>query len=222
VIVALDGPAGAGKSTVARRVASRLGFAYLDTGALYRAAAVQARRLNLRFEDTPEMRRMMSEIRIGFDGGRISLNGEDLSDQIRTPEISHYASVISALPVVREMLLPLQQRVGRTQDVVAEGRDMGTTVFPEAEHKYFLDASSQERARRRFLELQNKGVQTTMQEVFEEMKTRDERDSSRAAAPLRQAPDAVYILTDGKTVDEIVEAIVGAVRNYTVRISGPT
>ncbi len=208
MIVAMDGPAGAGKSTVARRVASQLGYSYLDTGALYRAAALQARRRGLAFEDTPEMRRMMAEIRIAFDGVRVILDGEDVSEAIRSPEISHYASVISAIPVVRQMLLPLQRRVGEAQDVVAEGRDMGTVVFPDAEFKYFLDATAEERARRRFLELHQKETNTTMEQVLEEMRMRDERDSSRVAAPLRKAADAVYILTDGMSVDEIVESIV--------------
>jgi len=212
MIVTLDGPAGSGKSTVARRVASLLGLSYLDTGALYRASALQARRQGLKFEDTPEMRRMMSEIRIAFDGARTMLNNRDVSESIRSPEISHYASVISAIPVVREMLLPLQRRVGEAQDVVAEGRDMGTVVFPEAEFKYFLDASVEERARRRFLEMKHTGTETTMEQVLDEMRSRDERDSSRVAAPLRKAADAVYILTDGMTVDEVVESIVRRVK----------
>jgi len=215
VIVTLDGPAGAGKSTVARRVAELLGAIYLDTGALYRACALQACRLHLKFEDSPLLRRMMSEIQIAFQGKRVFLNGEDVSEAIRSPEVSHYASVISAIPAVREMLLPVQRQAARSGDVVAEGRDVGTVVFPEATFKFFLDASVQERARRRHLELKQKGVQSEIDEVRRELEVRDTRDSSRAASPLCRADDAVYVLTDGMTVEDVIGVIMG-------RIKGPT
>ncbi len=206
MIIAIDGPAGAGKSTVARLLADKLGFAYLDTGALYRASALKAKRMNLSFEESPEIRTMMSEIDIRFEGDRVYLDGEDVSEEIRTPQVSHLASVISAIPSVRELLLPLQRRVGHAQNTVADGRDMGTVVFPDAENKIFLDASLKERARRRFLELLQKGEKNSSEkEVAQEIKIRDERDSSRVAAPLRRAVDAVYINTDKLNIDKVLE-----------------
>lgn len=197
MVIAMDGPAGAGKSTVAKIVAAKLGFSYLDTGALYRSAALKAHRLGIALEDSPELRRMMEEIVIGFDGAKVLLDGEDVSEAIRTPDASHRASVISAIPVVREMLLPLQRRIGQKQGIVADGRDMCTVVFPDAINKFFIDASIEERARRRFLELTAKGMATTLEAVLDDVRVRDERDSTRETAPLRRADDAIYILTDG-------------------------
>ena len=207
MIIAIDGPAGAGKSTVARLVAARLGYAYLDTGALYRAAALQASRMGLALEEGEPIRRLMQEIEIRFEGGRTRLGGEDVSEAIRTPEISRLASVISAIPSVRRSLLPLQRRVGHAVPTVADGRDMGTVVFPDADHKFFLDATPAERARRRHRELRDKGVDVPLEEVEREIRERDERDSGRSEAPLRRAADAVYLLTDSMDVEEVVEAV---------------
>lgn len=213
MIIAIDGPAGAGKSSVARILADRLGFSYLDTGALYRASALKAKRIGLPFEESAEIRTMMSEIDIRFEGVCVYLDGEDVSQEIRSPEISHLASVISAIPSVRELLLPLQRRVGHAQDTVADGRDMGTVVFHDAQKKIFLDASSKERARRRYLELVQNGVENASEEeVEQEMNLRDSRDSSRTVAPLKQAEDAVYISTDGLDINQVVEKMLEIVR----------
>ncbi len=211
MIIAIDGPAGAGKSSVARILADRLGFSYLDTGALYRASALKAKRINLPFEESPEIRTMMSEIDISFEADKVYLDGEDVSEKIRLPETSHLASVISAIPSVRELLLPLQRRVGNARDTVADGRDMGTVVFPDAKKKIFLDASSKERAKRRWLELLQKGVDVSEEEVEKEMNLRDKRDSSRSVAPLKKAKDAVYINTDGLGINQVVEKLLETV-----------
>jgi cytidylate kinase len=197
---------------VAKLVAAKLGFSYLDTGALYRSSALKAHRLGLALEDSPQLRRMMEEIVISFDGARVLLDGEDVSEAIRTPEISHLSSVISAIPVVREMLLPLQRRIGEKQGIVADGRDMCTVVFPDAINKFFIDASIEERARRRFLELSAKGIETTLEAVLEDVRVRDERDSSREAAPLRRADDAIYILTDGLNAGQVADMVLSMMK----------
>ncbi len=216
LVVAIDGPAGAGKSTVSRRLAARLGYRLLDTGAIYRAVALTALRRGVAWDDGPAVATIARELDIDFcfDGGdnRVSLAGEDVSAAIRTPEISQGASRVSALPEVRAALLDLQRRLGAQGGVVAEGRDIGTVVFPDAGAKFFLTASPEVRARRRFEELRAAGKPVDEAATLKEILERDERDSTRAAAPLKQADDAVLVDSSGVAADEVVSRMEAEVR----------
>jgi cytidylate kinase len=215
-VVTIDGPAGAGKSTVARSLAARLGYAFLDSGALYRAVALAARRRGVDWQDAAAVAAMAAGLELRFvpDGptNRVLIDGEDVTEAIRTPEISEGASRVSAHPQVRAVLLDLQRHLGATGRVVAEGRDMGTVVFPQAGAKFFLTASPDERARRRTLELTSAGRAADHAEVLREMMARDQRDSTRAAAPLRRADDAVEIDSSALTAAQVVEKMVETVR----------
>src|SRR6185503_12778225 len=208
LIVAIDGPAGAGKSTTARLLAARLGYALLDTGAIYRAMALRAHERGVAWEDGPGIAALADGIDIAFrlEGtvNRVTLNGQDVTAAIRTPEISDGASRVSALPEVRAALLGLQRRIGAAGGVVVEGRDIGTVVFPNAQAKFFLTATADERARRRVAELRAAGRTADLAETKAEILARDDRDSSRATAPLRRAPDAVEIDSSALGPDEVV------------------
>ncbi len=197
LIVAIDGPAGAGKSTAARLLAERLGYALLDTGAIYRTMALRARERGIAWDDGPGVAALAEGLEIAFrlDGAvnRVLADGVDVTGSIRTPEISDGASRVSALPAVRAALLGLQRRIGEQGGVVVEGRDIGTVVFPSAEAKFFLTATTDERARRRAAELRAAGKPVDEAKTREEIVARDERDSTRAAAPLRRADDAIEI-----------------------------
>lgn len=194
-VVAIDGPSGAGKSTIAKRLAAELGFGYLDTGALYRALALALVRAGITPKDTDETIRkfLQKRLKLGFQDGKIFLNGEDVSDEIRTKEAGHYSSVFSARRPVREFLLPLQRTLGKEKDLVAEGRDMTTVVFPDAWKKFYLDASIEERARRRYEQLKDTGHPMTMEEAVNDVLERDKRDSTREISPLSKSTDAIYI-----------------------------
>jgi CMP/dCMP kinase len=215
-VVAIDGPAGAGKSTVARALASRLGYTFLDTGALYRAVALVAERGQIPWDAGPQLGALVKTLEIVFvrdkDRNRILADSRDVTDEIRRPEISEGASRVSALPEVRAGLLDVQRRVAAHADVVAEGRDVGTVVFPSAQAKFFLIANLETRARRRTLELQASGRPAVFAEVLAEMQTRDARDSGRTVAPLRRADDAVEIDSSLATPDEVLERMVAIVR----------
>ncbi|MBI5282736.1 MAG: (d)CMP kinase [Candidatus Solibacter usitatus] len=216
ITVAIDGPAGAGKSTLARRLAARLGFLYIDTGAMYRAVALWAGRAGVSWDDRSGLEQLALQADIELTPeGLVVLNGEDVSAAIRQPEMSHAASVVSAIPGVRRALVIKQQRMGEANSCVMEGRDIGTVVFPEAEVKIYLDASPEERARRRVKELETRGIAARLDEVFEEMKQRDERDSTRPDSPLRQAPDAIYIDSSGLDENQVEEALLRIVRERT-------
>src|SRR5207302_4097237 len=196
-IVAIDGPAGAGKSTVARQLARRLGFSMIDTGAIYRSVALAARRAGVGWDDDEGLRKLLDKgLPISFVAEpeeRVLLNGEDVTQAIRTPEISRGASVVSARPVVREKLLGLQRSLGlqASKGAVLDGRDIGTVVFPEATVKFFLTASDDARAQRRHAEFSEKGLDVPLQEVLGDQRRRDQHDRERAIAPLRAAPDAI-------------------------------
>lgn len=216
ITIAIDGPAGAGKSTLARRLASRLGFLYIDTGAMYRAVALWARNLGIAWDDARRLEQLARESRIELGpGGRVRLNEEDVTEAIRDPGISEGASRVSAFAGVRRALVEKQQQLGRQASVVMEGRDIGTVVFPQAEVKIFLDATPEERTRRRLKDLAARGIRADFAEVLAEIQRRDQRDSTRADSPLCQAPDAIYVDSTGMNEDEVEEALLKIVRERT-------
>lgn len=216
ITIAIDGPAGAGKSTLARRLASRLGFLYIDTGAMYRAVALWARRLGVPWDDPQRLEQLARESRIELTpDGKVLLNGEDVTESIRDPEISEGASRVSAIPGVRRALVEKQQQMGRDSSVVMEGRDIGTVVFPQAEVKIFLDATPEERTRRRLKDLAARGIPAAFDQVLADILRRDQRDSTRADSPLCQAPDAIYLDSTGLDEDQVEQAILRIVRQRT-------
>lgn len=212
VIVAIDGPAGAGKSTLSRRVAERLGYTLVDTGALYRAVALLARRAGIGWDDGPRLGALTDRLRFEFVDGALLVDGERLGDALRTSEMGLGASQVSAHREVRDALLGVQREMGREGGVVLEGRDIGTVVYPDAEVKVFLVASDEERARRRLAELRERGEQATHGQVLDELLARDRRDEERAVAPLRMADGAHRLDTTGRSIDDLVEEVVGLVR----------
>ena len=215
--VAIDGPAGAGKSTLARRAAKALGFVYVDTGAIYRTVGYHMWMMGIGPKDQDGIRRCLDDVNIAveYDGSGVQhmiLNGTDVSDEIRTPLMSSYASGVSAQPCVRDFLLDMQRGIARRHNVVMDGRDIATVVLPRADVKIFLTASPEVRARRRFEELTAKGEKVRYESVLEDMKARDKQDSTRAIAPLRCAPDAVKLDTSGMDLDAAEAAILEIVR----------
>lgn len=211
-VIAIDGPAGAGKSTVAKKVASELGIRYLDTGALYRALAFFLDRLSIPAEESEVLSKALSHVSVDICDNKVLLNDEDVSSFIRTPKVDKIASLYSALPTVREKLLSLQREQALKGGLVADGRDMGTVVFPYAPVKIFLTARAEVRAKRRFDELTERGLKVDYSKILEEIKQRDEADAHRAIAPLKQAADAVLVDSSEKTIDEVVEEIVTTAR----------
>ncbi len=216
-IVAIDGPAGAGKSTVARAVADRAGYTYIDTGAMYRAVALRAMRAGLEVgEDDGAIAELAGELAFEFravgDGQHLFVDGEDVERAIRTPEVGKLSSVVSAIPEVRVRLVSAQRRMASTRPVVMEGRDIGTVVFPGALLKVFLTASVEERARRRYEELVAYGEDISFERVLADQRERDRRDRSRAVAPLRKAEDAVEVDTDPLSVAQVVERVLELLR----------
>ena len=206
-VIAMDGPSGVGKTTVARRIAEALKYVLVDTGALYRTLALVAFREGIDWENAAGVAELAGRHRFDYrDDGHLYLDGERVGDEIRAPRISMGASAVAKHPEVREALLGIQRAMGADGGVVLEGRDVGTAVFPDAEVKIFLTASNEERAKRRFLELEKKDEKVTFEEVLEDQERRDDADRNRKAAPLSKASDAVLIECDSMTVDEVVEA----------------
>ena len=212
VTIAMDGPAGSGKSTVARRVAERLGLLYLDSGAMYRAATLLAIADELT-ADSPKLIAQVKACHIEFrDNGRtILLNAEDVSVQIRTPAVNRHVADVAKIPEIRHEIVKHQQRIGAEGSIIAEGRDLTTIVFPNADFKFYLDASVRERAKRRLAELQAQNVNTTLVAVEAEIAARDEKDTTREHSPLRAADDAIIVDTTDKTIDEVVDLIIAQV-----------
>ena len=208
VTIAIDGPAGSGKSTVARRVAEKLGLLYLDSGAMYRAVTLLAIQDRLA-ADSPELIERVKTCHIEFadNGKTILLNTKDVSGQIRTPAVNRRVADVAKIPEIRHEIVKHQQRIGADGSIIAEGRDLTTIVFPDADFKFYLDASVTERAKRRLAELQAQNVDITLAAVEAEISARDEKDKTRAHSPLRAADDAIIIDTTDKTIDEVVDFI---------------
>jgi cytidylate kinase len=217
IIVAIDGPAGAGKTTLARRVAEKLGFVYINSGAMYRAVGLWALRTGTATSDMHRLEQLAKEAKIEFGpgNGRVFLNGEDVTEQIQDAAVSDAASKVSAIPAVRRALLGLQRDIAETASVVMEGRDIGSVVFPHAQVKIFLDANAEERARRRTHEYQQRGQATDLDTVAADIAERDRRDRTRAEAPLVQAPDAELVDTTGLSLEQVEEVILRLVRERT-------
>jgi len=211
LIIAIDGPAASGKSTTAQLLAKKLGYLYIDTGAMYRACALKAKKLGIDINDEESIRNLLDfiDIRIENDNSknRILLDGEDVSEDIRADDISSLASAISAIPAVRYKMVELQRKMGEKGSVILDGRDIGTFVFPDAEVKFFLTASPEIRAKRRWLELQQKGIDKNFSEVLADLVKRDNNDSQRALAPLKKAEDAIEIDTSNMTIEEQTETL---------------
>lgn len=209
--VAIDGPAGAGKSTIAKRVAKEKGYIYVDTGAMYRGLAIHFLNEGVSPEDTSSVVKALenADVRIGYEGGvqQIYLNGENITARLREEAVGNMASFTSSIPEVREKLLELQKKLAGEQDVIMDGRDIGTCVLPDADVKIFLTASVEKRAGRRYDELKEKGISCSLEEIEKDIRDRDERDSTREIAPLRKAEDAVLIDSSDMTIDEVVAAI---------------
>lgn len=217
IAVAIDGPAGAGKSTIARAAAAQLGFVYVDTGALYRTIGLAVCRRGIDGTDVPGILATLPEIQVGLtyqDGAQhVLLDGEDVSDAIRTPQISTYASQVSSVPEVRAYLLDLQRDLACRQSVIMDGRDIGTVILPDAKVKIFLTASPEKRAARRCAELREKGQDVTVEGILADMERRDALDASRATAPLKQAEDAVLVDTSDLTLEQSIEAVLTVIRD---------
>ena len=215
LLITIDGPAGAGKTTVSRELADRLGYQYVDTGALYRGVAVVASQSGIEAEDDEGLERICSALALRFQkspqGSRLLANNNDITDLLRTPEISMQASAVSARPIVRAFLLDLQRKLGREKSVVFEGRDMGTVVFPDADVKFFLVASAEVRAKRRYDELAPDS-DTTLEAVTDDMKARDHNDSTRSLAPLKPADDAVIIDSSNLSLEDVIECMIEHIR----------
>jgi cytidylate kinase len=215
LVIAIDGPSGAGKSTVAKRLAARLNYTYIDTGAMYRAVGWKAVQDNVDPGDEAALARLCERIDVGIchdgSGQRISVNGRDVTGEIRTPEMGMLASAVSKSPAVRARLLILQRNLGSAGRVVMDGRDIGTVVFPDADVKFYLDASPEERGMRRYHELREKGMDVELARITEEIIIRDHQDSSREHAPLRRPSDAEYIDSSTMTIEEVLAAMLNVV-----------
>jgi len=218
--LAIDGPVSAGKSTIARLVAQRLGFTYIDTGAMYRAFAWAAQLSGLTAAQPEEAVKLLATLAIQLlprheGGNQVLVDGVDITDEIRTPEIGQLASQLSEIPAVRGRMVALQQEMARDGGVVMEGRDIQTVVLPDAEVKIFLIAPAEERARRRCLELQQRGLICDLDSVLAELQQRDLRDSTRAHSPLKAAPDAITVDTGGLTIEQVVARVIAVVHDKT-------
>jgi cytidylate kinase len=214
MIVTIDGPAGAGKSSAARGLAHRLGFEFLDTGAMYRVVTLAGLRGKHDMGDEEVLERLLDAMHLEMPPGRVLLNGEDVSEAIRKPEVTAASGQVANSPVVRRRLVKWQRALAAGRNMVAEGRDQGTIVFPDAVRKFFLEADPRERARRRHLELAARGEQVSLEEVFESQQARDRRDVARAIAPMVPAPDAVTIDSTHLTLEQVVERMEQQVREH--------
>lgn len=205
--IAVDGPSGAGKSTIAKAIAARLSIDYIDTGAMYRAVGYKMLKEGISMDDLPAIEKMLADTEIDFSEGNIYLDGENINGLIRTEEISKQASDCSALGVVRAKLTEQQQKMGEKKSVIMDGRDIGTVVFPDAEYKFYITASAEERAGRRYRELIEKGQEVTFEKVLTDIRQRDHNDSTREINPLRRAEDAIELDTTEMSIEEVIDFI---------------
>jgi len=217
LIIAIDGPAASGKSTTAQLLAQKLGYVYIDTGAMYRACALKAKKMGIDINDEESIRELLDDIDIRIENhnskNRIYLDGEDVSEDIRADDISALAAAISAIPAVRYKMVELQRKMGEKGGVILDGRDIGTFVFPSAEVKFFLTASPEVRAKRRWLELKQKGINKDFSEVLADLVKRDNNDSQRALAPLKKADDAIEVDTSNMTIEEQTDCLYQIIRS---------
>ncbi len=212
-IIAVDGPAGSGKSTISKIVAKKLGFTYLDTGAMYRMVTYAVLKNGINLENENELIKLLDEIKLDIEKDKFYLDREDVSDVIRKEEVTNNVSKVAAIKLVREKLVYMQRDISNGKKVILDGRDIGTVVFPQAELKIFLVASPEERAKRRVKEFLEKGIDTNYEKVLEEIKERDHMDSTRKESPLTQAEDAVLIDTSFMNIDQVSEEIIKLVEN---------
>ena len=216
MIIAIDGPAGSGKGTAAKIIAKKINAVYIDTGAMYRCVALEAINKNIKIEETEKIQKLLDNINIDLkqEEGILKtyLNNKDVSSEIRTEEVSKFASAYSVIDIVREKMVKLQREMAISKDVVMEGRDIGTVVFPNADIKVYLDASSEERAKRRFKQNKEKGIDSNYEDILKEIEIRDKRDITREISPLRKANDAIYIDSTNLTIDEVVNKILELIK----------
>ncbi len=210
--VAIDGPSGAGKSTIAKAIGKQLNLDYIDTGAMYRAVAYKMLTNNVSLSDKAKLEKLLASTEIDFSNGDIILDGEIINNKIRTHEISKMASDCSALPQVREKLVALQKKMGETKNVIMDGRDIGTNVLIDAEFKFFMTASPEERGKRRYMELNEKGDKVSLEQVLKDIKERDHNDSTRELNPLKKAEDAIELDTTGMTIDEVINKVLKEIK----------
>lgn len=219
--IAIDGPAGAGKSTIAKKIAKKLGFIYLDTGAMYRAMTYFFIRQDIATDDTESMNRLsqQADIRIAYENGeqQVLLDGDNITPYLRTEEVGNLASVVAANEIVRKKLVQIQKKLASEENVIMDGRDIGTSVLPKADLKIFLTAASRIRAERRFLELKEKNIPCDMDEIEKDIIERDQRDMTRTISPLKQAEDAVLIDSSDMTIDEVVDAVIELFQKIKLR-----
>lgn len=205
--IAIDGPSGAGKSTIAKSVAKKMGIDYIDTGAMYRAVGYKVKSTGVDYQNAKEMQQMLEHTDIDFSDGNIILDGQIVNEEIRTNDMSMMASKVSAIPAVREKLVQLQRNMGMTKSIIMDGRDIGTNVLTDAEYKFFMTASAEERADRRYKELVDKGQNVEYHQILEDIKQRDHNDMTRKLNPLRKAEDAIELDTTGMGTEEVTAAI---------------
>ena len=213
-VVAIDGPAGAGKGTITKLVGEKLGLVNIDTGATFRCVALNMTQKNVKMEEEEKIQEILDNINIEMNSnGKIFLNGEDVTHRIRENDVNNLVSPVSTLQIVRNKLLEIQRNIAKGKNVIMEGRDIGTVVFPNANVKIYLDATAEERARRRVLQNKEKGIESSYEEVLNGIKERDERDSNRKIAPLKKAEDAIYVDSTNLTIEQVVEKIIGIIND---------
>lgn len=214
-IVAIDGPAGAGKGTITKLVGEKLNLLNVDTGAMYRCIALKMLRENIEIEDLEKIKEILKVVNINLihENGNIKvfLDGENVTDKIRTPEVTKFVSPVSTVKIIREKMVEIQRKFGEEKDIIMEGRDIGTEVFPNANVKIYLDATPEERARRRVIQNQEKGIECEYEQILKDIKIRDERDSTREISPLKKAEDAILVDSTNMTIEEVVETVVNIV-----------